>query len=305
MKLLLKKVSLFCFLLSTITYAQQDAQYTQYMYNTIAINPAYAGSRDVLSVFGMYRTQWVGLEGAPKTAILAGHSPISPRMGFGLSVLNDQIGPSDESTIGADVSYKIPLNNDFNLLFGVKVSANLLNIDYTKLDNYNPTDPSFQNNVENQLSPNFGSGVYLHSEKAYLGVSVPFILQTKHYSTASNSVAKDRMHYYFMGGYVFDVSKSVQFKPAVLSKFTTGAPIQLDMSANFLINEKFTLGAAYRWGSAFSGLAGFQISDKMFIGYAYDRDANRLGNYNSGSHEIFLRFEFLKSIERVKSPRFF
>lgn len=292
-------------------YSQQDSQFTQYMYNTININPAYAGSRGVMSVFGLYRNQWVGLDGAPVTMAGSFNTPIAnSNIGLGLSVLKDEIGPSDETSVSADISYSIPTSERFKLSFGVKATANLLNIDFTKLNIYNPTDPRFQNSVDNRFSPNVGAGLYFHSDKTYLGLSVPNILETKHFdqSSTSNSasfVATERMHYYFIAGHVFDLSPSLQFKPAVLTKMVQGAPLQVDVSGNFLINEKLTLGVAYRWDAAVSAMAGFQVNDSWFIGYGYDLETTKLGNYNSGSHEIFLRYELFQNYDRVISPRFF
>lgn len=293
------------FIIGTTVNAQQDAQFTQYMYNTISVNPAYAGSRDVLSISGLYRTQWVGLDGAPKTATFALHSPISSKLGLGLSIINDQIGPSDENNISADLSYNIPVSENYKLYFGVKATANLLNIDYTKLDIYNPNDTQFQYNLDNQFSPNVGAGVYLQSEKSYIGISVPYILETKHYNHTTASEAKEQMHYYLIAGHVFNLSEDLKLKPAILTKMVAGAPLQVDVSANFLIHDKLTLGIAYRWDAAFSGLAGFQLTNKLFIGYAYDKDTSKLGNYNSGSHELFLRFELFKNQAKYVSPRFF
>jgi type IX secretion system PorP/SprF family membrane protein len=292
--------------------SQQDSQFTQYMYNTININPAYAGSRGVMSVFGLYRNQWVGLDGAPTTMTGSLNTPIgNSNVGLGLSVISDKIGPSDETSISADVSYSIPTSETFKLSFGLKGTANLLNVDFTKLNIYDPTDPRFQNNVDNKFSPNIGAGVYFHSNKTYIGLSVPNFLETKHFdenASSSNSasfVAKERMHYYAIAGHVFDLSSSIQFKPAVLAKIVQGAPLQVDVSGNFLINEKFTIGAAYRWSAAMSAMIGFQATENWFIGYAYDMETTKLANYNSGSHEIFLRYELFNNYDRVVSPRFF
>lgn len=286
--------------------AQQDSQYTNYMYNTINVNPAYAGSRGVMSIFGLHRTQWVGLEGAPVTNTFSLNTPINnSNLGLGLSFVNDRIGPSDENTISVDVSYTIPLSNDYKLSFGIKGTANLLNVDYTKLDRYDLTDPQFQNNIDNRFSPNIGTGIYFHSNKLYAGLSVPNFLETEHFDDNVSATAKERMHYYLIGGYVFDLSPTVKFKPAFLSKMVTGAPLQLDLTANFMFNEKFVLGAAWRWDAALSGLVGFQVSEGWFIGYGYDAETTKLANYNSGSHEIFLRYEFKGKSEKVVSPRFF
>ena len=287
-------------------FAQQDAQYTQYMYNTINVNPAYAGSRGVLSVFGMYRAQWVGLEGAPNTAAASIHSPIeNSRVGLGLSVSNDQIGISERNTVSTDFSYTINTSDSYKLSFGLKGSASLLNVDYNKLNKYDKNDPKFQNNIDNQFSPNIGAGVYYHSDKLYAGVSVPFILETKHFDDNTNSVAKDALHYYFIGGYVFDVSESTKFKPAFLIKSVKGAPLQADLPANFMFHDKFVVGGAWRWSAAVSGLVGFQVDNNWFVGYTYDSDTTKLANYNSGSHEIFLRYEFKGKQEKIISPRFF
>ena len=288
------------------TFAQQDSQYTNYMYNTININPAYAGSRGVMSIFGLHRTQWVGLDGAPVTNTLSVNTPINnSNFGLGISFVNDRIGPSDENAISVDLSYTIQTSETYKLSFGIKGTANLLNVDYTKLDRYDLTDPQFQNNIDNRFSPNIGAGIYFHSDKLYAGLSVPNFLETNHFDDNISATAKERMHYYFICGYVFDLSPSVKFKPAFLSKLVTGAPLQTDLTANFMFNDKFVIGAAWRWDAALSGLVGFQVSEGWFIGYGYDAETTKLANYNSGSHEIFLRYEFKGKSEKVVSPRFF
>lgn len=304
-----KKLVLLMFVVLTgieSVYSQQDAQFTQYMYNTANINPAYAGSRGLLSVFGLHRTQWVGLDGAPITNTLAISTPIeNSRFGIGLSFISDKIGPSDDSSIALDLSYTIPTSERYKLSFGVKGSANLLNVDYGKLDIYNNNDAKFQNNIDNKFSPNIGTGVYFHSDKLYAGLSIPNILETKHYNDNLSSVTKERMHYYFIGGYVFDLNENLKFKPAFLTKMIEGAPLQTDLTANFMFNNKFVLGTAWRWSAAVSGLVGFQVNESWFIGYSYDAETTKLANYNSGSHEVFLRYEFKSKAEKVVSPRFF
>lgn len=294
-------------LLAIPSRAQQDSQYTQYMYNTANFNPAYAGSRDVLSIFGLHRTQWVGLDGAPTVNAFALHSPINnSNVGLGLSFINDRIGPSDENSISADFSYTVNTSETFKLAFGLKATANLLNVDYTKLDIYDPNDPRFQRNIDNSFTPNIGAGAYLYSQQTYIGLSVPAFLETKHYQDDGNySTAKENMHFYLMGGHVFELSPDLKFKPSVLIKVVDGAPLQADLSANVLFSEKITVGVAYRWDSAVSAMAGFQITDGLFAGYAYDAETTKLATYNSGSHEIFLRFELFKKYNRVVAPRFF
>ena len=288
-----------------VSTAQQDAQYTHYMYNTINVNPAYAGSRGVLSIFGLHRTQWVGLDGAPVTNSASVNFPIdNTNLGVGVSFVNDRIGPTDEYLASIDLSYTIRTSESYKLSFGVKGSANIFELDKTKLNPEDQNDPTLQN-LRNNFSPNIGAGVYLHSDKLYFGVSVPNFFETKRYDDNSFAVNKERMNYYIIGGYVFDLSSSLKFKPAFLSKIIEGAPLQLDVSGNFLIYDKLTLGVAWRWDAAMSFMAGFQITDGLYIGYGYDLETTKLRRYNSGSHEIFLRFELFKKQERVVSPRFF
>lgn len=302
-----KFIGLVLVLLSAVGYAQQDAQYTQYMYNTIAVNPAYAGSRESLNVFGLYRTQWVGLDGAPKTINFSVNSPIGKNLGLGVSVVSDKIGPSTENNLAVDLSYSIPVSESYKLSFGIKASGSFLNVDYGKLTTLDDptTDPAFQNDIDNKFLPNIGAGIYLHSDKGYLGFSAPYIIENEHYDGSTTMIATERIHYYGIAGYVFDLSPSLQFKPSVLTKMVEGAPLQVDLSGNFLISQKFTVGIAYRWDAAFSGLVGFQATESWFIGYAYDRDTTELADYNSGSHEIFLRYELFTRPNKVISPRFF
>ncbi len=288
-----------------LTNAQQDAQYTQYMYNTINVNPAYAGSRGVLSVFGLHRTQWVGLDGAPTTNTFSINAPFNnSNLGVGLSFVNDKIGPTVENTISADLSYTIKTSESYKLSFGIKTTANLFNLDINKLKVQNQSDPLLQN-LNNIFSPNIGAGVYFHSDKFYVGVSLPNFFETKRYDDNDIAVYKEHLNLYLIGGYIFDLSSNLKFKPAFLSKVVEGAPLQFDLSGNFLINEKFVLGAAWRWSAAVSAMAGFQVSEGLYIGYGYDLESTKLDNYNSGSHEIFLRFELFKRQDRIVSPRFF
>jgi len=286
-------------------FAQQDAQYTQYMYNTININPAYAGSRGVMSIFGLHRTQWVGLDGAPTTNAFSINTPINnSNLGVGVSFVNDKIGPTSDNTISADLSYTIQTSEEFKLSFGIKASGNLFNLDVNRLNPADANDPNLQN-FDNEFSPNFGAGIYLHSDKMYFGLSVPNFLQDSKYNDNEVAVFQERMNFYAIGGYVFDISPSVKFKPAFLTKLVTGSPLQVDASANFLFFDKLMLGAAYRWDAAMSALAGFQVTDGLFIGYSYDRETTQLRNYNSGSHEVFLRFELFNKVSKLVSPRFF
>lgn len=288
--------------------AQQDAQFTQYMYNTISVNPAYAGSRDVLSIVGLHRSQWYGLDGAPHTQTLALDTPIGylKRVGLGFSIINDEIGPTRETYFNIDFSYTIPISEYGKLGFGLKGVGHLLNVDFQSLSLSDSNDSSFKNNVNNRFSPNIGVGIYYHTDKFYFGLSAPNLLETDHFDE-NVAVGKERINYYMISGYVFDISDTVKFKPAVLSKLVFGTPLQVDVSTNLLLYNRLTLGIAYRWSAALSALAGFQVSDSIMIGFAYDKETTELGNtqFNDGSYEVMLRFELSKRNIRRLTPRFF
>ncbi len=293
--------------------AQQDAQYTQYMYNTMSVNPAYAGSRGVFSITGLHRSQWVGLDGAPTTQTLNFNTPVSKRVGIGLSIVNDEIGngTNQDTYFDAVFSYTVPTSDTGKLSFGLKAGGHLLNIDFNKLRNYNPAfNPSGYQDIDKKFSPNFGAGVYYHTEKFYAGLSVPNFLKTEHFDNSGSSstgLAQERMNLYFITGYVFDLNPDLKFKPAALLKAVQGAPLQVDVSANFMLHDKLTLGAAYRWDAALSALVGFQISDQFMVGLAYDKETTELGNtaFNDGSFEIMLRYELKTRYNKVLTPRFF
>ncbi|WP_109851095.1 type IX secretion system membrane protein PorP/SprF [Aquimarina sp. AU58] len=305
------------FLTVLLSSAQQDAQYTQYMYNTISVNPAYAGSRGVLSFMGLHRSQWVGLDGAPKTQTLTFNTPLdySKMMGLGVSIINDKIGPSKETYFNIDFSYNIPVSREGKLSFGIKAGGHLLNVDLQELTRFNENDIAFENSINNKFSPNVGAGIYYHTNRFYLGLSAPNLLETDHFdesvttnnSTKASFLAEERINYYLIAGHVFDVSDDVKFKPAILGKLVFGTPLQVDVSANLLLYDRLTLGIAYRWDAAMSGMVGFQVSKAMMIGFAYDKETTKLGKtqFNDGSYEIMLRFELFKKDDRILTPRFF
>ncbi|ASV31310.1 PorP/SprF family type IX secretion system membrane protein [Maribacter cobaltidurans] len=295
--------------------AQQDAQYTQYMYNTMTVNPGYVGSRGQLSMAGLYRSQWVGLEGAPSTFTLNLHSPIrNSKLGYGVSIVNDEIGNGtvQETYLDAMVSYTIEVSREAKLSFGLKAGGNILSLDFNKLRNFD-AEPVSTDNIENRFSPNFGLGMYYHTNNFYVGLSAPNLLQTEHFDNSQTDanalefLSKERINFYLITGYVFDLNGNLKFKPALLTKVVGGAPLQVDLSANFMFNDKFTFGAAYRWDAAVSALVGFQISEQFMLGLAYDRETTELGGtqFNDGSFEVFLRFELVRSFQRLVSPRFF
>lgn len=313
-KLLLPLMLLLLVIAADVT-AQQDAQYTQYMFNTITVNPAYAGSRGQFSAAALYRAQWVGLDGAPETFTLNLHSPIrNSNLGYGISVVKDDIGDGvvSETYLDAVISYTVDVSLDGKLSFGLKAGGNILNLDFNGLRNFD-VEPVNVDNIENRFSPNVGLGIYYHTNKFYAGLSAPNLLQTQHFDnsqTSANSVqflSKERINFYLITGYVFDIGGNTKFKPALLTKAVGGAPLQIDLSTSFLFNDKFSIGAAYRWDAAVSALAGFQITDQLMLGLAYDRETTALGGtqFNDGSFEIFLRYELVKTFNKLVSPRFF
>lgn len=295
-------------------YGQQDAQYTQYMYNTISVNPAYTGSRGIMSGLLLHRSQWLGLEGAPSTQTFNLHSPVGKNVGMGFSIVNDEIGNStiQETSFDASFSYTIRTSeaND-KLSFGLKAGGHLLNIDLSQLSGY-VDEPIGMGSIDNKFSPNIGLGIYFHNDKFYVGLSAPNILETEHYDRSfgdanDSFVVTERINYYFISGYVFDVTSTIKFKPAILFKAVKGAPFQADLSANALLHEKVSLGLAYRWDAALSAMVGFQLSDRFTLGMAYDKEVTEFGNtaFNDGSFEVFLRYEFYGRSKRLLTPQIF
>ena len=307
-----KFISIAILLLSVSTaFAQQLPQFTQYMFNTISINPAYTGSRETLSVTALHRSQWVGLEGGPETQTLSIHTPLrNEKIGVGLSFINDELGYENFSYIYGDFSYTIQTGVNSKLAFGLKAGFTHYNLDEELLNDPSVVNDPFFNDVSNRWSPNIGAGLYWHSQKWYLGLSAPRILNTDYNKGGGGSVdyvALERISYYITGGYVFDLNENVKLKPSVLLKATNGAPLSFDISANFLFNETFWIGAGYRINesaAAIGGIADFQISKQMRIGYAYEYPISDIRAYTSGTHEVLLMFEVFKS-KRIKSPRYF
>lgn len=283
--------------------AQQDPQFTQYMYNTLGVNAAYAGSRGHASATGLLRSQWVGLDGAPRTQTFSIDTPLSERVGLGVAVANDELGPSKETYVDLNFSYTIQTSDTRKLSFGLKGGGRFLDIDFSKGNAQSP-DVLFQSNVSEFL-PTVGAGVYWHNDKNYLGISVPNFFTDQTYNDIEQTVAAERLHLFIIGGLVKDLSSNIKFKPAFLVKSVVGAPLIFDLSANFMFYEKLRLGASYRWDDSVSGLAGFQVTDQLLIGYSYDYTTTELQRFNTGSHEILLRFDLISNDRKVKSPRFF
>lgn len=295
-----------CFIPNKI-HAQQDAQYTQYMYNMNVLNPAYAGSKvGTLSISLLGRTQWVGVPGAPQTATMSVHSPITKRMGLGLSVLADKIGPINEQFVFADYSYKIPVGYYDNLAFGIKAGVSLMNANYIGLETIAENDVNFSEDL-GDIKPNFGFGAFYYSDIYYIGLSVPNLLKTTYLEKNGGHVTADvnkKSHMFLTGGYVFDLSYEWQFKPSIMAKGTIGSPLSIDASANFLFDETYEVGASYRWDDSVSLVMNARVTDNLRIGYSYDFTTSELSQFTSGSHELIILFDLLTTYDII-SPRFF
>jgi type IX secretion system PorP/SprF family membrane protein len=292
--------------------AQQDPMYTHYMYNTLSINPAYAGSRDALTVSALHRSQWVGFDGAPMTQTITMHAPIANKhIGLGLTAVNDKIGPVNNTSVSGQFAYMMQLNSKSKLSLGMSGGVNILQADLSDLGLDQQYDPAFQNNLSNRVTPNFGFGAYYSRERFYAGVSTPNLIQNQ-YSTINSVggttlVGRSQRHYFFIAGAVFNMTPNLAFKPTTLVKVTANAPVQADVTGSFIIHQRLLLGAMYRTGDAFGALVGIDITEQFHIGYSYDWSYGlRSNRYNQGSHEVMLRYDFVfKGKKQIHSPRYF
>lgn len=284
-------------------FAQQPPQYTQYMYNTMVLNSGYTGTSSKIEALLLHRSQWIGIDGAPENQSFSIHGKLKDKIGIGLSATNDNLGASNTIEVNGNFAYEIRTGYYTKLSLGVNAGVNILNVDYSKGIYADSMDPLFQENLSS-TRPVLGVGAFFYSTKWYAGLSTQNLLNSEIYND-DEMVSNRKSQYYIMGGYVFDLSETLKFKPAVLAKHVAGAPLTVDISGNFLINEKLSLGLAYRYDDAVSALAGINLSSKFFVGYAYDYSLTDLNNYNDGSHEIILRYNVFDNNKRALSPRFF
>lgn len=294
---------------SFVIFAQQDPQYTQYMYNMSVINPAYTTSDvGILNVGLLHRNQWVGVVGAPKTSNLFLHTPINNKIEVGFSFTNDNVGDViKENNFYGDFAYKLNLKNNQTLSFGLKTGISSLDVDFTGFELEDPSDFGFAFQNIHKTFFNIGAGIYYNTNNYYVGLSVPNLLKSQHLEETNGQYqGVEEMHWFLTGGYVFELNKQFKVKPAFMAKAVKGAPLSLDLTANILYREKVELGIAYRIDDAISGLINFRVTRNFRIGYAYDYTTSNLGNYSSGSHEIILLFDFnISNTSRLKSPRYF
>lgn len=292
--------------------AQQDPMYTHYMNNTLSINPAYAGSRDALTITALHRSQWVSIKGAPLTQTLTVHAPIANKhIGVGLSLSNDKIGPNNNSTVQGQFAYILHLNEKSRLSFGISGGINVLQSNLSALLLEDNTDVAFATNISNRVTPVFGFGAYYARERFYAGISIPNLMENKystlHIVNGQTLLGRYQRHYYFIAGALFKLSENLSLKPTTLVKVTAGAPIQVDLTGSLIFMKRFTLGVMFRTGDAVGILAGFDITKQFHVGYSYDWSYGlRTFTYNQGSHEVMLRYDFMfRGMIKVDSPRYF
>ncbi len=312
-----KKVLLYLLIVSSAlgtfysANAQHDPIYTQYMFNMLPVNPAYAGSRDVISMTALYRKQWINVAGAPRTLAFSADAPLKRKhIGLGVNIINDRIGVFDNTTLMAVFAYRIHLRKSI-LSFGMQggitqVSALFGNVRTN--DAGTITDGAFSQNLV-LVQPNIGVGVYYTSDKFYMGLSIPHILNNQLHSAVS-SFNVDRKpaylsQFFLIAGYIFRLNQEMVLKPSTLWKYVYGAPIQFDLNCNLWIYDKVAVGLSYRSMTALSVLLELQVTNEIRIGYAYDWTFTRLKNFTYGGHEIMLRYEFGHNKVKVITPRYF
>ena len=287
--------------------AQQDPQYTQYMYNMNIINPAYAGISEGLSVGALYRSQWVGLDGGPETFTFNIHSPVGKQLALGLSVISDKIGPVEETNAYVDVSYTIPLGMETRLAFGVKGGFTFhdIAIAESQITLVDLSDPFFANAI-NETTPNIGAGVYFYKpNKYYISISVPNILNGVHLDANGTKIGSESEHLFTAAGYVFDLSENFKLKPHALLKYAFDAPVSYDLNANLFMYDLLEFGVGYRLDDSFSAMINFQVTKDLRIGYAYDAINSGLDIVTNSSHEVFINYDFNFSSKVSRSPRYF
>jgi len=289
------------FFATSFVHAQQDPQYTQYMYNQNVINPAYAGTNDLLTVTSLYRQQWSGVNGAPETFTLAGSSPIGENVGVGLSFISDQLGPFKEQNVYGDFSYRLKTGKSTTLALGLKAGVSFYQLGEVQL--LDPSDVLNETFSESNL--NLGAGAFFYSDNYYVGFSVPNMLNSTHLDDNGRNIGSDTQHYFLTGGYVFDLSESVKFKPHFLVKGAFESPVSFDLNTNFLFSQRVELGVSYRYEDSFSGLIGFYLTKNIRMGYAYDRVVSDISFAANSSHEVFLSFDLSFPRRVMQSPRFF
>lgn len=272
--------------------SQVEPQFTNYMYTVQQFNPAFAGAVDNGSITGIFRSQWEGIDGAPESQFLSYVGPISNgKMGIGLNLTHEKIGPSSYKSFSALYAYNLRINSTTTISLGVNAGGSLLDIDFTKGNFENPGDVA-QNNLNNEFFAKVGAGAIIYNRNWFAGFSVPNFFKQDFYDSEIRNVVADKIQYNVFAGYQFELNQNLTFRPSVLANIVQGNPITLNANANFLLFERLSIGLGYRYDDAISGLAGFQILEGLFVGYSYDYGTSDFSNYHDGSHEIVLKFKF-------------
>ena len=312
----MKKITYLLFLLliqNTYVKAQQDPQYTQYMYNMSIVNPAYAtGELGLVNTGLLYRSQWVGAVGAPKSATAFIHAPLNDLIEVGISFINDEIGDGalSENNISGNFAYKLQLGKKTYLSLGAKAGVTLFNTQFSdfQLNSGNfSSDPAFAANINGNFL-NLGAGLFLYGNSFYLGLSAPNFLGNEHLTEQNgiSAIGGENLHTFLTGGYILEINEKLDFKPSFMVKRVEGSPLSLDLNANVRYLDNIEAGLSYRIDDSFSLMANYGITQNLRIGYAYDYTTSNLGNYNSGTHEVFLLFDInFSGSKRYSSPRFF
>jgi len=292
-----------------LVFAQYFPVYSQYIFNGMAINPAYTGSREVFSLSLLNRNQWVGMKGAPVTQAFSAHAPLkNERVALGFLLTNDKIGVTSNSALFFNYAYRIFMPKG-RLSLGLKAGVNLFNSNWQKITTFSSTtDPSFNQPSTQSFLPNFGVGAYYYSKRFFAGLSVPLMLSYRQKSQSDSyefyhDVKQYNVH--LTSGYLFDISEMFKFKPSFLLKYSLNSTWQLDLNGNMILfNDRIWLGASYRIKDAVAGIMELKITDQLNLGYAYDYSLGEISKFQNGSHEILLRYEFTYKI-KTPSPRYF
>jgi type IX secretion system PorP/SprF family membrane protein len=289
--------------------AQQEVMTSQYMFNGLFLNPAYAGSHGYVSGSLLHRAQWLQVDGAPRTSMLAVDGPLlGTNMALGFSLVHDRIGVSRDMDMAAHYAYHLRLNESSRLSFGLRAGLSLYSANLSELVYWDQNDQVFAGDIRNAPVGRFGFGMYWYDRTSFIGLSIPSIYTADGRITSDLPTAPDhyfKQHYYLHTGKVFPLNENFDIKPSVLVKYLPNAPVQADVNCNLLYRERIWFGAGYRTGDAIVAMVEYQIDPRMRIGYAYDMTTSRLRTYTSGSHEVMLGIDLGKDLVRIKTPRYF
>ncbi|HEY0668245.1 MAG TPA: type IX secretion system membrane protein PorP/SprF [Sphingobacteriaceae bacterium] len=312
-----------CFLFSS-SFAQQNAQYSQYMFNTLVINPAYAGYKEALNVSLLHRDQWTGFKGAPKTqsVVVDGAFFNNQNVGLGVAIVNDKAGLLGQTSAYVNYAYRLPVGNDARLSFGLAAGVVQYSLDNTRAEINDVNDPGFSGGNQSYMGPDGKFGVYFSNEKLYAGASVTNLMgEAVTYTSGSGTISKQARHYFLTAGYLVDLGETLKMKPSFLIRDDFKGPTGLDINTFFLINETVWLGASYRTGmnvwkanpnstttlkqNSVVGVVELNLARKFRVGYAYDYSLSGIGSYTNGSHEISLGMTINKKQHAMPTPRYF